>query len=712
MAEILDKALREINPMNNRFLNDQRAAVLKANLDKAKTPEELRSIRPAYARELLNDGQSADALREFQIYEDSFVKEGRPMSPEDRELLLRLQALCYLRLGEQLNCLSNHNADSCIFPIRGGGVHTNTQGSLGAIQVLNKTLQEFPQGLGARWLLNVAYMTLGQYPNAVPPQWRVDPKLFESSHDIKRFKDIAPALGLAKNRLSGGIITDDFNGDGYLDIVSSSLGLRDPLLLFRNNANGSFTDITASTGLVGETGGLNLLQTDYNNDGHLDILVLRGAWMGEEGRHPNSLLRNLGDGTFEDVTVDAGLLSFHPTQAAVWFDFNRDGWIDLFIGNESGTKANHPSELYRNNGNGTFTECASISGLDVNAFVKGVTAGDYNNDGRPDLYVSILGKPNMLFRNDGPTDPSKGKDSPWKFTEVALAAGVRQPINSFPCWFFDYDNDGWEDVFVSGYKITDVGDVAADYLGAPNKAERVRLYRNNRDGTFKDTTREVGLYKVIHAMGCNFGDLDNDGFLDFYAGTGDPDLATLIPNRMFKNLGGTNFTEVTYSGGFGNLQKGHGIAFADLDNDGDQDVFIDMGGAYTGDVYPDVLFENPGHGNHWITLHLEGVKANRAAIGARIRVTVKTPNGPRIIYKTVNSGGSFGASPLRQEIGLGQASSIERVEVQWPSDSPAQVFTNLSLDRFYKLREGDPTPTLATIRKTPFNTQGHAHHHH
>jgi hypothetical protein len=151
------------------------------------------------------------------------------------------------------------------------------------------------------------------------------------------------------------------------------------------------------------TGGLNLVQADYNNDGFLDVLVLRGAWFGEAGRHPNSLLRNNGDGTFSDVTDEAGLLSFHPTQTAAWFDFDQDGWLDVFIGNETGGSAlfggmresgDHACELYRNNRDGTFTECAAAAGLNVRAFVKGVAAEDCNNDGRMDLYLSVLGQPN------------------------------------------------------------------------------------------------------------------------------------------------------------------------------------------------------------------------------------------------------------------------------------------------------------------------------
>jgi hypothetical protein len=145
---------------------------------------------------------------------------------------------------------------------------------------------------------------------------------------------------------------------------------------------------------------------------------------------------------------------------------------------------------------------------------------------------------------------------------VAAAAGVTEPSASFTCWFWDYDNDGWLDLLVSGYLIRNAGDIAADYLGVETPAERARLYHNQHDGTFADVTKAAGLFKVLHTMGANFGDLDNDGWLDFYVGTGDPELGTLIPNRMFRNDGGKRFQDVTTPGGFGQLQKGHGLALA------------------------------------------------------------------------------------------------------------------------------------------------------
>ncbi|MBN8247692.1 MAG: CRTAC1 family protein, partial [Verrucomicrobia bacterium] len=339
------------------------------------------------------------------------------------------------------------------------------------------------------------------------------------------------------------------------------------------------------------------------------------------------------------------------------------------------------------------------AGLDVVGWVKGVAAGDYDNDGRPDLYISRLGEPNLLFRNEGPLP---GIAAGWRFADVTHAAGVAEPRFSFPTWFFDFDNDGWEDLFVGGYRASDVGDLAADYLGLPHHAERPRLYRNRGDGTFQDVTHAMGLDRVLLAMGANHGDLDNDGWLDFYLGTGEPDLSALMPNRMFRNAGGTRFQDVTTAGGFGHLQKGHGVSFGDLDHDGDQDIYHVLGGAFEGDAYPNALFENPGHGHHWVKLQVIGTRANRSAIGARIHIQASGPDGPRTLHRTVSSGGSFGASPLRQEIGLGRCTSLDRVEVTWPGSGARQAFTHLPTGTLIRIREGDPAPAITQLTPTPF----------
>ena len=190
-------------------------------------------------------------------------------------------------------------------------------------------------------------------------------------------------------------------------------------------------------------------------------------------------------------------------------------------------------------------------------------------------------------------------------------------------------------------------------------------------------------------MGSNYGDLDNDGFLDFYVGTGDPDFRQMVPNRMFRNAGGDHFQDVTTSGGFGLLQKGHGVAFGDLDNDGDQDIHATMGGSLEGDMARNVLFENPGALNQWLTLRLEGVDSNRSAFGTRITVSVQTESGTREIHRRVTSGGSFGANSLQQEIGLGKAMAILSLEIIWPASGQIDRFTEVEMNRVYHVSEGD-----------------------
>jgi len=716
MVELLRKtrAEQEANPQSAPFSSDLLVDFLRDLLRHNTNAQSALFLKSQLATHLLEAGASEEALHEFDAFRDLATQMGRRMDSHDQSKLELDRALCYLRLGEQENCLSNHNADSCLLPIHGGGVHVLQRGARGALEVLTDHLNRFPKDLRGRWLLNLAYMTLGEYPTNVPPQWLIPPKVFASDYDIKRFPDVAPDLGLDVEGLAGGCVVEDFDGDGYLDVLLSDWSLKGQLRFFRNNGNGTFTERTAEAGLTGIVGGLNMMQTDYNNDGWPDVFILRGGWHGAGGHHPRSLLKNNGDGTFEDVTEKAGLLAMRPSQTAAWLDFNGDGLLDVFVGNESTHNDPNPCELYRNNGDGTFTECAQEAGVAVVGFIKGVTAGDYNNDGRPDLYLSNLEGPNLLLRNDGPADPAGARNTKWKFTNVAAQAGVTEPLHSFPCWFWDFNNDGLLDIFVSGYFTKDVGDVAADYLGLPSAGERPRLYRNNGDGTFSDVTAASGLNKVLVSMGSNFGDLDNDGWLDFYLGTGNPDLATQIPNRMFRNAEGKFFQDVTTSGGFGHLQKGHGVAFADFNNDGNQDVFIKIGGAFTGDVGRTAVFLNPGHGNHWLTLKLEGAQSNRAAIGARIRVITQTANGERSIYKTVSTGGSFGASPLRQEIGVGQAQAIRAVEIFWPATGKTQVLPGLTYDHIYKIREGAPNAVLWDLKSfsvTP-HPAGHVHHHH
>jgi hypothetical protein len=694
MAARLEQLAQSANPGVNLTLGaDARIEYFRRQVFEARQPGPRLQLQARLGREMLNAGRTAEAIEQFLEMRQAIERQniGGTAGSQLRGLL----ATAYLRQGEQDNCLARHGPDSCLLPIRGSGVHTATDGSRMALEELQALLRESPDDVASRWLLNLAYMTLGGYPDDVPGEWLIPPERFASDHDVGRFPNVASRLGVDMVGLSGGAIMEDFDGDGLLDLMASAWGMRDQLRYFRNNGDGTFEDRTEQAGLVGEVGGLNLNHADYDNDGDVDVLMLRGAWLQEEGRHPNSLLRNEGNGTFVDVTEEAGLLSFHPTQTAAWADFDNDGLLDLFIGNESQV-GSHPCELYRNNGDGTFTDVAAAVGVAHEGFVKGVAWGDYDNDGLPDLYLSRMEQPNVLYRNEGPGDGG------WSFRDVTAEAGVAEPGRSFPTWFWDYDNDGWEDLLVApypGFEGDSLPEIAADYLGLPCEAERPRLYRNNRDGTFRDVSREVGLGDALLAMGANFGDLDNDGFLDVYFGTGEPNLRTLVPNRMYRNAAGRAFEDVTTSGGFGHLQKGHGIGFGDLDNDGDLDIYAVMGGAYPGDVAYNALFLNPGHGNRWLTLDLVGTRSNRSAIGARIRVTVTTEDGEREIHRTVGTGGSFGSSSLRQEIGLGRAVAIREIRVTWPAGGPDQVFHDVAMDRAYRMGEGASRPVPASFAR-------------
>ena len=524
----------------------------------------------------------------------------------------------------------------------------------------------------------------------------IPPSAFESDESIPRFDNIAPHLGIDTFDLSGGAIADDFDNDGYLDLVESTWDPNGQMRFFRNNRDGTFTDQTQQAGLEGLLGGLNLVQADYDNDSYVDVLVLRGAWMGEHGQHPNSLLRNNGDGTFSDVTFDVGLGDEHyPTQTASWADYDNDGDLDLYVGNEWTASLQAPSQLFRNNNDGTFTDVAVNAGVTNERFTKAVIWGDYDDDRFPDLFVSNLGQSNRLYRNNGDGT----------FTDVAEQLDVAEPLRSFPAWFWDFDNDGALDLFISTYHAK-IYDLAASALGLPVEGTLGGLHRGTGDGRFEEVSAEHGLVTPTAPMGANFGDLDNDGYLDFYLGTGDPFLQSVMPNVMYRNQGGTRFTDVTYSGGFGHLQKGHAVVFADFDNDGDNDVFQQMGGAFPVDGFNNALYENPGFDHHWVTVQLVGDRSNRSAIGARLHVQVTENGTSRSIYRHVNSGGSFGANPLRQTIGLGAASHLETLEVFWPTTGVTQTFTDIPVDRVIRIVENDASYETLPLESVEFRA-GH-----
>lgn len=634
-------------------------------------------------------------IRSTEAYEEALklLPEVEGMDDQEASLLLDL-AVAWLRVGETENCIHCQNCESCLFPISAAAVHQQRQGSEEAIVYLNLLLEKEPDNIIARWLLNIAHMTLGHPQDAIAEQFRLPPSVLESDSSFPRFTNVATSALVDDVTLAGSVIADDFDNDLLLDMVVSNWNSNGQLRFFHNNGDGTFEDRTKAAGLEGFFAGLNLVQADYDNDGDLDVLVLRGAWGKWSpilGNIPNSLLQNDGQGHFTEVLYEAGLGQHHfATQTATWFDYDLDGDLDLYIGNE-----NASCQLFQNDGTGHFVDVAEQAGVQDGGWTKGVTAGDYDGDGDTDLYVSNLNGDNRLFRNNGTGT----------FTDVAEELGVTGPLRGFPTWFWDFNNDGVLDIFAASY-AGGVEDIAASYFfpDRPPTVDLDQLFQGDGEGGFREVAVELGLRRPTLVMGANFGDLDNDGYLDFYLGTGIWEFYGLMPNLMFHNRGGKGFVDVTTPGGFGHLQKGHGVAFFDYDHDGDEDIFAELGGAYLGDVFQNALFENPGFGNAWIKIQLLGTRSNRFGIGARIRIDLATESGSRSIYRWVGNGSSFGANPLRQEIGLGKADSITRLEVYWPVSKTTQVFEDVPVRCLIEIKEDASTYTtipLPEVHKHP-----------
>jgi hypothetical protein len=584
--------------------------------------------------------------------------------------IIFFQGLTALRWGETNNCVLCRGESSCILPISPSAIHTKPAGSRLAIKHFTEYLNQFPDDLEIKWLLNIAHMTLGEHPDKVDPRYLISLDRYNRTEfGIGKFRDVGDKVGINRLNQAGGVIMDDFDNDGLLDLVFTSWDPAQPMVFYRNKGDGTFEDRTEVAGLLGQLGGLNCVQTDYNNDGFLDIFIVRGAWA-QSSMRP-SLLRNNGNGTFTDVTAEAGLLNPTNSIAAAWADYNNDGFLDLFVCCEL-----QPNRLYRNRGDGTFEEVALRAGVAGNGTAcKGAAWIDFDNDGYPDLFLTNLNGTAVLYRNNG-----NGT-----FTDVTSKMGINGPQYGFSCWAWDYDNDGWPDIFATCYDRTVEG-VVQGLLGEPHKLLTSRLYRNLGGKGFQDVTQEVGLDMVFATMGSNFGDFDNDGFLDFYLGTGDPLYSTLVPKRMFRNLRGKRFVDISGSSGTGHLQKGHGVACGDWDRDGNVDIAIELGGATPGDRYHNVLFQNPGQGNNSITVKLVGKKTNRAAIGARIKV-VTAGEHPLTVYRYVTSGSSFGANPLEQTIGVAKADRIALLEIYWPTSGTTQTFRDLPVNQFIEVTE-------------------------
>jgi tetratricopeptide (TPR) repeat protein len=692
LREICEVRKQSLSTLESRLKNRLYPATPK--MSPAEKPIDSIQAHYALAQVEAYQGNMDQAVAEWEAAYQLAVANVPAGAPQLEAVL----GVAYLHKSEMENGVYRDPDDKCIFPPRAGMKYSNVADSGKAVTYFAKYLARKPDDVQTKWLLNLAYMTMGKFPAGVPGKYLIPATVFESKESIGRFIDVAPRAGLNVVSMANGLVVDDFDNDGLLDVMISSYNLCEPLHYFHNNGDGTFTDRAVPAGLADQLGGLNMIQADYNNDGCMDLLVLRGAW---EFPIRKSLLRNNCDGTFTDVTKAAGLAEpATRTQAAVWADIDNDGFVDLFVGNENG-----PSQLFRNRGDGTFEDISHSSGVDKIAFTKGVVAADYDNGGYVDFFVSNLYGANFLYHNnhDG------------TFTEVAQKAGVQLPDSqSFASMFFDYDNDGWPDLLVNSFFFS-ADESLRSYVGLARSAETLKLFKNMKDGTFKDVTKEVGLDKVYAPMGANFGDVDNDGFLDIYLGTGGPEYGFLLPKVLLRNDEGKSFVDISSSAGIGDLHKGHGTAFADLQNSGHEDILTSMGGATPGDAHAFRVFENPGNENangnnsNWINIKLVGVKTNRAAIGARIKITVENKGkGTRSIYRTVSSGGSFGASPLAQHIGLGKSARILDVEISWPASGTSQKFSNISPNQFVQISEFAKDYKALTPRRFRFEDRKQA----
>lgn len=600
-------------------------------------------------------------------------------------------AVSYMRLGEQQNCMANRNDESCKLPLAGGGVHINKKPIEEAIRRLLLIIEKDPKDHLSIWLLNICCQANGSVPANVPANLIIPKSRFASEWNCPRFNEIGTDVGIGNTGLAGGVCNDDFDNDGYTDIISSSGIRKGQVKYFHNNGDGTFSDWTEKSKLIGEWGGLDITQVDFNNDGWMDFIIPRGGWQHEDGFFPPSLMKNNGDGTFSDVTIKAGLMNYGPGQVTEWADIDKDGDLDLFLGHEQGDY----SYLYRNNGDETFTDITKSAGLWFSGYVKGASWGDYNNDGYPDLYVSNYQKRGILLKNNGNST----------FTNVTKEAGVAANPSNFACWWFDYNNDGWDDLYVSAYNLGSALNSCREYMGLPMDTTIMPcVYRNNGNGTFTNVRNEVHFNYETFTMGCNYGDIDNDGWLDFYLGIGAPDYKALFPNRLFRNNGGKSFQDCSISSGLSQLQKGHAIGFADYDFDGDQDIYSDIGGFYSGDTYENELYENPGFGNNWINIKFDGVKSNRSAVGTKVKLTFNDAGTERSTYFTISKGASFGSNPIRLQAGVGKASVIEKIEVKWPATGKTDTYTNVAVNKVYKAKEGDAQLTVWDIKPFLFQT--------
>lgn len=493
----------------------------------------------------------------------------------------------------------------------------------------------------------------------------------------------------------GGCAFLDYDDDGWMDIYLVNSGKCDfldpepPLrnALYRNNHDGTFTDVTEKAGVAAGGYGMGAAVGDYNGDGFPDLYVA------QYGR--SILYRNNGDGTFADVTEKAGVAAPGWASSAVWFDYDNDGRLDLFVcGFVNFTKETNqqcgvtkderaycipriypPGRcwLFHNNGDGTFTNVSRESGVGaIGSKAWGVVATDINNDGLMDLWVANDTLPDFLFVNRG-----KGK-----FEEIGLSAGVAysqegRARSGMGVDSADYDQDGHQDLFVTNVD-----------------QEMYSIYHNNGDETFDDVAGPMGVgaaTRLMSGWGLKFFDYDNDGSLDLFIANGHPDYAierhstrvTYEEPLLLFHSDGKRLQNVSASAGpaFQQRMAARGLAIGDFNNDGAVDVLVAVNNG------PPVLLKNTAAGgNHWLGVRLVGKKANPDAVGARI--TWQAGDLKRSHLK-IGGGGYLSSHDPRVVLGIGTRTKVDRLEIQWPQPSgKVETFTDLPIDRYITIVEG------------------------
>jgi len=322
-------------------------------------------VPDALANEYLEAGE---VQRAIELLEGTLA---RTLAGEDARLrrkAARDLAQAWLREAENQNCIERHNADCCILPIRAGALHTVRRPAERARELYQSVLAEAPDNLSARWLVNLTTLLLGEPLDELLPEVRLPAQAFGLVAGEPQFRDVAGSAGVDASSLAGGVAVEDFDGDGWLDVMTSTCDPRGPLRYFHSRGDGTFEERSDSSGVSEQLGGLNMITADYDEDGDQDALVLRGGWLLDYGRIRRSLLRNDGGERFEDVTRAAGLAEpAYPSQAATFGDFDGDGDLDLYSGNESrveieeGGKGDHPSQLFRNDGHATTTATSTCT---------------------------------------------------------------------------------------------------------------------------------------------------------------------------------------------------------------------------------------------------------------------------------------------------------------------------------------------------------------